>query len=93
MKDIILKCTCMYSSKEINEIRKEIFNQLNSGVVILPPGIEFVNDTELIARAIDELETEKKNYIKDVGKCGYTEGIGYAIQTLKYLNKEEGKNK
>lgn len=48
---------------------------------------------KIIERAIDELETEKKNYIKDVGKCGYTEGIGYAIQILKYLNKEEGKDK
>lgn len=33
-------------------------------------------------KIIDELETEKKNYIKVVGRCGYTEGIGYAIQTL-----------
>ena len=33
-------------------------------------------------KIIDELETEKKNYIKVIGRCGYTEGIGYAIQTL-----------
>ena len=37
---------------------------------------------EKLANIKTELQDEKESYISEVGKCGFTEGITFAIETI-----------
>ena len=55
-ESLIIKCNIMLYPDEIGRVREDIINQLNDGVVILPPGFELVRKN---AHWVRKTETHK----------------------------------